>query len=123
MYKSKYICAYQVPHTTENMDRLQQLVGMHKEDTTDTFLIFAIAMEYKKRKDLDAAITWLEKLKKEDPSYVGLYYHLGSIYLEVQMLDQALLTFDEGIAVAKKQADFHALSELLNIKNNATLDL
>jgi len=54
---------------------------------------------------------------------VGLYYHLGKLYEELGETDLALLTYEDGVSVAKKAADFHALSELHNAKMNLEIEI
>ena len=46
-----------------NMDRLETLLQYHGEDPDDSFIRFAVASEYRKRGDLQAALTWFEGLK------------------------------------------------------------
>ncbi len=84
----------------------------------DPFLQFALAKELEKL-SLDEAIGTYEQLRKDDPAYVGLYYHLGKCYEKTNQMDLAVQCYQEGIAQAKKQADFHAASEL----NTALLSL
>ena len=95
-------------------NRLNKLLAMYDEKNHDSFVLFAVAVEYGYTGDKTNAIVTFEKLRSIDPEYVGLYYHLAHLYEEQGQKDQALLIYDEGINKAKKQADFHALSELAN---------
>lgn len=104
------------------MSRLEQLVKMLKEDPKDSFLIFAIAKEYEKTNNLTEAINQYELLKKKDPNYVGLYYHLAHLYAETDQIERAMKVYDEGIVIAKRTSDFHALSELVNAKKNVEME-
>lgn len=103
------------------MDRLNLLQEMLAEDPKDSFVLFAIAKEYEK-KDKATAIDAYLRLKELDPSYVGLYYHLGKIYEADGNTGQAIATYSEGIEVAKKQADFHSISELNTAKTNLEME-
>ena len=104
------------------MDRLEHLKSMLEEQPNDSFIIFAIAKEYEKSGDLDMAISSFEKLVKLDKSYVGTYYHLAYLYAETDQLDRAIACYNDGIEVAKKLSDFHALSELVNAKKNLEIE-
>lgn len=105
------------------MDRLTQLLTMLKEDPKSSFIIFAIAKEYEGQNEIEKAINEYNKLKSIDPNYVGLYFHLGNCYKELEEKDKAISTFDEGIKIANELGDHHALAELKNEKVNLEMDL
>lgn len=92
--------------------RIDRLLEFLAEDPNDPFVRFALATEYLKRGEDDAALELFEKLVVEHPGYVGTYFHLGKLYQRLGRPDDALKTFDDGIAAAAKAADHHALSEL-----------
>ena len=104
-------------------NRLHQLKTMLEDDPKDSFLLFAVAKEYEKLGDLEHALDTFIKLKDLDAEYVGLYYHLGQLYQELDENDKAMEVYNEGIQIAKKQSDFHALSELNNVKTNLEMEL
>lgn len=98
--------------------RLNQLQTLLDASPDDTFLLFAIAKEYEKAGDLDSALNYYLKLKAEDSEYVGLYYHLGKLYEVKDQLETAVAVYDEGMQIAKRQGDRHALSELAGARLN-----
>jgi len=99
-------------------NRISTLLTFLEEDPDDGFVRFALAKEYEKLGTLKKALDTYLDLKKREPDYVGLYYHLGGLYEVLNEKENALIIYKEGIDVAKKQADFHALSELHNAKTN-----
>ncbi len=103
-------------------ERLKQLQNFLEASPDDSFILFAIAKEYEKANDLDTALAYYLKLNTSDPDYVGLYYHLGKLYELKEDLDTAVLTYQNGMEVAKKQGDKHALSELAGAKLNLVDD-
>ena len=48
---------------------------------------------------------------------MGTYYHLGKLYEIINQKDDALITYEKGIAIAKKVKDQHALNELMGVYN------
>lgn len=102
-------------------ERLKYLSKLLLEDTDDSFVKYAIAKEYEKLDELELSIEKFEALRKDDPDYVGLYYHLAHIYTEIDKKEKALEIYDIGIDVAKAQNDLHALSELRNARVNADI--
>lgn len=105
------------------MSRIAQLEKMLAEDPNDSFVQFAMAMEYKSNEDFENAIEQFEKLKLSDADYVGLYYHLAKSYEEQGDEKKALTIYSTGITIATKLNDLHAKSELMNEKMNLELGL
>lgn len=104
-------------------DRIQQLQEFLDKDPSDSFIRYALAQEYGKMGKIYQSIAAYEELKADDPDYVGLYYHLGMMYQEVEEPDKALAVYAEGISIAKKIPDFHALGELNTAKVNLEMEL
>lgn len=104
-------------------ERLQQLLSYLEEQKNDSFLLFAVAKEYESMDQLEKAESQYLKLKSLDPDYVGLYYHLGAVQELLDKNELALKTYEDGIEIAKKLKDHHALSELKGVKVNLELGL
>lgn len=100
------------------LNRLDYIREMIASGDNDPFLLYAYAKEIEKS-SIDEAITAYEDLKSKHKDYVGLYYHLGKCYEKTDQIILAKEIYQEGIQQAKKQADFHSLSEL----NNALMAL
>ncbi len=92
--------------------RLIQLTELLKESPNEPFILFAIAKEYEKLPDQDEALAHYLRLQSVDPNYVGLYYHLGKLYEQLQQPAEAFKTYTTGMEIARKQGDQHALNEL-----------
>jgi tetratricopeptide (TPR) repeat protein len=104
-------------------NRIEQLKAFLADDPGDSFIRYALAKEYEGMGQMYQARDTYLALKKDDPQYVGLYYHLGKLYEELGDEQEALATYSEGINVAKKAADFHALSELNTAKVNLEMGI
>ncbi len=92
--------------------RLQQLMALWQASPTDAFLLFAIAKEYEKAGDDAEALAWYERLRRTNPAYVGLYYHLGRLYERAGRTQEAVETYRTGMRVARQASDQHAWAEL-----------
>ncbi len=103
--------------------RLEHLKGLLQEDEKDEFVLYALAQEYLKLDQPMEALAHFLKLKKYNEQYVGLYYHLAALYIELGEDDNAMNTFNEGIAIAKALGDQHALGELMNARTNLELGI
>ncbi len=107
---------------TPDNDRLSALVGFLKEDPDDSFTRFAIAQEYRMRGNSERALHHFEELIEADPSYVGVYYHLGKLYEQLGRTDDAIATYENGVARAATENDAHARAELQNALMKMTND-
>lgn len=103
--------------------RIAFLEDSLKKDGEDSFLRYALAKEFEKEGDFQTALHHFLILKENDPSYVGLYYHLGHLYMQLNQLETGLHIFETGMAIAQELKDFHALSELKNAHTNASMGL
>ncbi|MEM7371688.1 MAG: tetratricopeptide repeat protein [Bacteroidota bacterium] len=95
-----------------NVDRLQQLLIFLEKFPLDSFTLYSVAYEYMQASNWNKAIEYFERLRQHDPSYVGLYYHLGKIQEHLDQIEEAFSTYESGMQVAKDKSDTHALSEL-----------
>lgn len=100
------------------MERLQQLLEFLSGNPGDSFLQYALALEYIKRGEYDQACGYFEGLVKNDPDYVGTYYHLARLYKKLGEKTKAENCYQQGITVATRLNDVHALGELKNAYTN-----
>lgn len=94
------------------MDRLSQLEQLLKEDPTDSFLQYGIALEYAKMGNVNEAIQRIEKLLSEKPDYLGAYYQLGQYYEVVKKNNEAMAIYGKGMELAKKVGNMKTMNEL-----------
>jgi len=92
--------------------RLQYLLQLLESSPADSFVLFAVAKEYEGAGDATKALEFYEKLRTSDAAYVGLYYHLGKLHEHRQEFEKSIAIYKQGIEIAQKASDFHALSEL-----------
>lgn len=102
--------------------RLDQLLNFYSKEGSDPFIIFAIAKEYERQENLEKALEFYTILRLEHTEYVGTYFHLAQLYVDLEDEDKALEVYEQGIQIAEKQGDLHALSELKNAKLNFELE-
>ena len=96
--------------------RLERLKDFHDASPKDTFVLFALAKEYEKMGDEQAALAHYLKTLEVDENYVGTYYHLGKLYEGMGKPATAFSTYKKGIEVAKLVGDQLALNELSGAK-------
>ena len=94
------------------MDRIAKLNEFLQKNPTDSFLQHALALEYIKLGDDGAARNLFEIILERDPLYVGSYYHLAHLLERNNLVDEAIVCYQKGMAAAKEAGDNHAFGEL-----------
>jgi predicted Zn-dependent protease len=80
--------------------------------SADSFAWYALAMEYRKEKQLDDALRTFETLREKDPDYVPMYLMAGQMLLEAERNGEAVPWLEQGIVKARARGDMKALGEL-----------
>ncbi len=93
-------------------DRINQLFQLLEQSPDDSFILFAIANEYKGLNDFENASKWFLKLKVKDPGYTGLYFHYGKTLEALHKNIEAKNIYLEGIEMCTVKKDVKNLSEL-----------
>jgi tetratricopeptide (TPR) repeat protein len=94
------------------MSRIDQLIEFLKDTPNDPFLHYAIAQEYNKLGNKQFALEKYQDLVSRFPNYVGTYYHLGKIQIELGFKQEAMTIFETGIKIAQELKEQHSLAEL-----------
>ncbi len=105
------------------MNRLEQLLIYLEENPRDSFLQFALALEYLKKGEAEEGLKYFETLVENDPEYVGTYYHLGKLYNKLGRKTDAENCYAKGLDIASKLNDQHSFAELQNAKTNLSLGI
>ncbi|MGZ4048904.1 MAG: tetratricopeptide repeat protein [Bacteroidia bacterium] len=85
---------------------------MLKTEPNDSFLNYALALEYAKVNNLKKAVELIEELLVRDENYLGAYYQLGKYYELLEQKQKAISVYNKGIAIAQKQKNNKAQGEL-----------
>lgn len=92
--------------------RLEMLEEFVREQPTDAFAHYGLALEYAKAGRPDDALTLFQKLLGFSPDYTAAYYHAGVLLGKLGRVEEARAMFERGIEVAGRHGDFHTRSEL-----------
>ena len=82
------------------------------QNPTDSFLQHALALEYIKLGNDEAARGLFEKLLNENPGYIGSYYQMAKLQERLGETDKAVQLYKQGMEEAMKAGDNHAFGEL-----------
>lgn len=93
-------------------DRLAQLLNFYEQDPDDTFVAFAIALEYNSLGNYERARKMFELIYEKNPSYVALYYQYGRLMEKLGQVELAQKLYEEGMHYAEKQGEVRTRAEL-----------
>ena len=82
--------------------RIEQLQEFLKDGSNDSFLKYALALEYVRIEENDTAKDCFLKLIKQDENYLASYYQLGKLYELLNDLESAIEIYKKGIKIAQK---------------------
>jgi tetratricopeptide (TPR) repeat protein len=102
--------------------RIIQLLDFLKEDPSDPFTKYALAIEYL-NSDKTQSLGYFKDLLDNHPEYIGTYYHAAGLYAELEETEMAKLIYEKGIKEAEKQKNTHALRELKTAYQNFLFEL
>ncbi len=100
------------------MTRIEKLLEFMKTADKDSFLQHALALEYIKVGDDEAARKLFNEILLREPTYVGSYYHLGKLLERVGDFDKAIKVYERGMWEAKRAGDNHTFNELQAAKED-----
>lgn len=92
--------------------RMEILKRYLEEDPSDSFLRYALALEFMSLNDKEEAYKQLEKLLNDKPDYLPAYYIAGNLSEAAGNNSQAISWYLKGIEVARQQKDQKTLDEL-----------
>ncbi|MCC5930827.1 MAG: tetratricopeptide repeat protein [Cyclobacteriaceae bacterium] len=102
-------------------NRLEQLLDILEEDPRDPFNLYAVAIEYQEINP-DKSRQLFEKLLMDHAEYLPTYYHAAALFANLNDRERALRIYDEGIELATKQQNHHALRELMNARTSFIME-
>lgn len=103
--------------------KIRDLAASLKENPNDSFIKFALALELLKKDDVSKARVLFESVLKQDPEYLGVYYHLGKLYENTGRLDDAHTMFSDGLKVARDQNDKRTELELMDALESLNIEM
>jgi len=102
---------------------IPKLAAQIKANPEDSFSKFALALELIKENQPNKALKLFQNIRQQTPNYIGVYYHLAKLYIDLGENNLAIETYKEGIEIAEKISDLHAKSELQGALMNLQLDI
>ncbi len=103
------------------IERINQLLKFSKQDPSDPFNYYALALEYQNQ-DNPLASKYYDKLLSDHPEYLATYYHAAGYFASVGQVSKAGQIYQKGIKLATLQGNKHAKKELENAYFNFQME-
>jgi tetratricopeptide (TPR) repeat protein len=94
------------------MDRKEFIKNEIKQDPTDPFNYYLLAIELIKERAIKEALEQFELIISDFPDYVATYYTYANVLLEDDQDERAEKIIQKGILMAEKKGAAKALKEL-----------
>jgi tetratricopeptide (TPR) repeat protein len=107
----------------DKSSKIKQLAREIKNNPGDSFLKFALALEFRKEGEYKKTRILFEDILSTDPDYVGVYYHLGNLYETLDRPKDAAELYQKGIKIAEKQNESRTKSELQEALNMLEMEI
>jgi Tfp pilus assembly protein PilF len=95
-----------------NTNKIRTLAAYVKNNPEDSFSKFALALELMKQNEVSKSRVLFESILKQDPEYLGVYYHLGKLYEQIGLPGEAESLYKKGIDLARQQENSRTETEL-----------
>ena len=96
--------------------RMDQLLKFLEASPNDSFVKFALALEYINQSNDEKALEYFNEILQHDPDYTGTYYHLGKLYERLKDPPSAERVYREGLqrTQSKDVRGYRELQQALN---------
>lgn len=85
---------------------------MVKQDPTNTFARYGLAMEYSKNGAFAEAVEEFNMLLHQDENYSAAYFHCGQALEKLGNIEEARSMYEKGIEITTRKGDAHTRSEI-----------
>jgi Tfp pilus assembly protein PilF len=92
-------------------ERIKILLAYIQEEPNEPFNYYALAIEYVQTSP-EKALEQFEFLLKNHPNYLATYYHVATLYADLDQTEKAKQIYVAGILLAEKQQNNKTLDEL-----------
>lgn len=103
--------------------KAKRLAAYIQKNPDDSFSKFALALEFLKMDKLEKSRVLFEDIHRNDPEYIGVYYHLGKVYEQMGRLQDAKNIYKQGLQMAGKHGDPKTVSELREVLAEVNFEL
>ena len=91
--------------------RLQKLAEMLEKQPHDTFLLYAMGMEYLGMSDVNVAEKYFKQVLEVDSNHIATHYQLGILFTQQNRENEAQLVLEKGFELARQKGDLKTQNE------------
>jgi Tfp pilus assembly protein PilF len=98
-----------------NKERLAKLLQMLEENTSDTFLLYGIAMEHLGAQNKADALVWFLKVLALEPGHLAALYQTALLYQELGQTETACQQLEKGLALLQGTTNHKTRNEFRSL--------
>lgn len=98
-----------------NQERLSKLLQMLEENKEDTFLTYAIAMEFLGGSDTENALLWFAKTMEINDAHLPSMYQLALLHSALGQTETACSYLEKGLELLKGSKDLKTSNEFRSL--------
>jgi tetratricopeptide (TPR) repeat protein len=98
-----------------NQERLAKLLQMFEENKVDTFLTYAIALEYLGDSNTENALIWFNKTLEINPEHIATLYQIAMVYSNLGQTEKACNFLEKGLEILKNSKDTKTKNEFRSL--------
>jgi tetratricopeptide (TPR) repeat protein len=98
-----------------NLERLAKLLQMLEENKEDTFLTYAIAMEYLGDADTENSLLWFGKTLEINDAHLPAMYQLALLHSALGQTETACSYLEKGLILLKESKDIKTRNEFRSL--------
>lgn len=95
--------------------RLEKLLALVESGSTEAFVLYGLAMEYRSADQIESALATFERLRSAHPDYLPMYLICGQMLVDSDDEARARGWLEAGLELATRQGDAKAKSELSGV--------
>lgn len=103
-------------------ERIKQLEIFMKEDPSDPFPKYALALEYQTQNPAKAKSLFIQLLESHS-EYTATYYHAADFFFQINEIEKAKVIYEKGLKILKEKNETKALHELQNAYQNFLFEI
>ena len=102
----------------KQMERIARLKEILSQSPNDSFVLYALGLEYASLNDSKTALEYFQQVLKNDPECVACYYQKALAHLKESQKSEAKSTLEAGIPKAVEAGQFHTRDKMKQLLKN-----
>jgi tetratricopeptide (TPR) repeat protein len=99
----------------EQQKRIEKLLVRLSQNPNDSFLLYALGMEYKSLGDFPKTLNYFERVIASDAGFVPVYLQKAMVHRHLGELTKCRFTLEAGLSHAIESSQLHARDKMIEM--------